>query len=1291
MMNVTNRHPIRLHLRPAAAVVSLAFASPGWAAAPAPDALPTGGNVTAGSATISQSGNRMDVRQTSQRAIVEWQSFDVGRDAHVNFDQPNASAVTLNRVLAGEASQIFGKLTANGQLFIVNPSGVVFGAGSRVDVGGLVASSLDIKDDDFLAGRHVFAGTGGRVINQGTITAADGGYVALLAPEVRNEGVIVAKLGSVAFGAGKKLALDFDGTGLLSLAVEEGAVNALAENRHLVQADGGQVLMSAKAADELAGGVINNSGTIRARTLENRNGVIKLIGDMERGRVELAGTLDASAPDSGNGGFVETSAAKVSIAPDAHVTTAAANGKTGTWLIDPNDYTIGTGGDITGTQLGSNLGSNNVTILSSQGGTAGNGDIFVNDAVSWTSANTLTLSAVRNIAVNQNLASTGGGSVVLRADSAGSGTGAVSFGAGKTVSLTGGSGGKTVDIYYNPNAYTTPTDYSGNVAAGTLTAWMLVNDVNQLQAMNTNLSGNYALGKNIDASATAGWNPNGSGGYYGFVPVGNNVTKFTGAFDGLGHAIDGLTVNRPGDTYVGLFGMSQGVVRNVGMTSCDITGDWIIGGLIGENHTGTISNVYVTGRVRSNAGRHAGGLVGANDPLGTVSNSYSTATVNGYLFVGGLVGSNSGTVSSAYSTGAVSGSGLVGGLVGYTSGGTISNSYAIGSATGSGGGTTGVGGLVGYNSGGGTVSKSYATGAVSGPHASDGVGGLVGFNANGSIANNSFWNTETSGQPTSAGGTGLTTAQMMTGANFTSATAANGNVNPNWDFANIWRIVEGQSYPALRALVQPLTVTTNATTTYAGTGWAGAGAAFSYSIPGTGSLVFGTPTYGGSAAGAVNAGSYTISTSNLASAQFDLSYANGTLTINKAPLTVTASNASKTYDGNAYSGGSGVAYSGFVNGETAAALGGTLAYGGNSQGATNAGSYTITPSGLTSGNYTITFSNGTLTVSKAPLTVTANDASKTYDGNAYAGGNSVAYSGFVNGETTAALGGTLTFGGNAQGAINAGSYALAPSGLTSGNYSLTYVNGALTIGKKTVTATPTAANKSYDGTTAATITGYGFAGLVGTETLGGTETSATFDTKDAANGKTVTVTGIALTDGANGGLASNYSLASTTATTTADIAKASLTVTANAASKTYDGNAYSGGNGVSYSGFVNGETATVLGGTLAYGGTSQGATTVGTYTITPSGLTSGNYSLSYSNGSLSISARPATDTSVSESRTKASSVAGAVVRLNQPAASSIASGAPPQLPNIPASGQVSLMALPFIEANAGFLALPGER
>ena len=191
-----------------------------------------------------------------------------------------------------------------------------------------------------------------------------------------------------------------------------------------------------------------------------------------------------------------------------------------------------------------------------------------------------------------------------------------------------------------------------------------------------NLAGNYALGANINATATSGWN---SGD--GFSPIGNITTNFTGAFDGLGHTISGLTIKRPLTNYVGLFGYigSGAKVSNVGMAGGSVNGRNFVGGLAGYNK-GPVTNSYATGSV-TGSGDYVGGLVGCKYS-GTITDSYATGNVEGNSDVGGLVGYNKGRVTNAYATGNVTGIGdYVGGLAGYNNG-TIADSYASGSVNG---------------------------------------------------------------------------------------------------------------------------------------------------------------------------------------------------------------------------------------------------------------------------------------------------------------------------------------------------------------------------------------------------------------------------------------------------------------------------------------------------------------------------------------------------------------------------------------------------------------------------------
>jgi len=304
---------------------------------PFAQAGPTGGQVSAGSCSIAQAGLNTTITQTSQNLAIIWQGFNIAANESVRFNQPNTSSIVLNRVIGQDPSQILGSLSANGQVFVINPNGVLFGANAQVNVGGLVATTLNLSDADLLAGRYVFDSSSrsvdGAVVNKGSLTAAQGGYIALLAPEVRNEGVISATLGTALLAAGNKVTLNLNSGSLLGYSIDQGAINALADNKQLIQADGGQVFMSAKAADALSTAVVNNTGILQARTVQNVAGVIKLVGDMDHGTVNVDGTLDASAPSTGNGGFIETSAAHVKAADSARVTTLAANGLNGTLTI----------------------------------------------------------------------------------------------------------------------------------------------------------------------------------------------------------------------------------------------------------------------------------------------------------------------------------------------------------------------------------------------------------------------------------------------------------------------------------------------------------------------------------------------------------------------------------------------------------------------------------------------------------------------------------------------------------------------------------------------------------------------------------------------------------------------------------------------------------------------------------------------------------------------------------------------------------------------------------------------
>jgi filamentous hemagglutinin family protein len=378
--------------------------------------LPTGGVIRNGQGSISQAGDVTTIQQNSANLVINWLTFNIGANQTVQFVQPGSRSVALNRVIGPDPSVILGHLTSNGQVFLLNPNGILFGNGASVNVGGLVASTLGLSDTNFLAGRYQFANPGaGAVVNRGAITA-NGGYVALMGRNVSNQGAISARLGTVALAAGEAITLDVAGDGLLNVSVPRGAMHALVENGGLIQADGGRVLLTAQSAGRLLDTVVNNTGVIQAHTIADHAGTILLLGDMHGGSVNVAGVLDASAPDGGNGGFIETSAAHVNVDAGARISTAAPSGRTGHWLIDPQDFTIGSsaGDNISGSTLSAQLVTNNITITTAGVGTQA-GDIIVNDAVSWSASGaptTLTLNADRNVEINAPITATNGNLVV---------------------------------------------------------------------------------------------------------------------------------------------------------------------------------------------------------------------------------------------------------------------------------------------------------------------------------------------------------------------------------------------------------------------------------------------------------------------------------------------------------------------------------------------------------------------------------------------------------------------------------------------------------------------------------------------------------------------------------------------------------------------------------------------------------------------------------------------------------------------------------------------------------------
>ena len=581
-------------------------------------AAPVGGQVVGGNGTISANGAVTTINQATDRMAIDWQSFDIAKNETVNFNQPSSSSVALNRILGNNASAIYGHLNATGQVYLANPNGVLFAPGSEINVAGLIATTAHVDPQAFMRTGNI--GTAERnaaIDSQGSIFA-NGGLVEIKGATAINVGGII-KATNIAVSATDNVAI---------------------------------------------------SGTLEANF-----GTVTIVADKDRGTLAVSG-----ARISAIAGSVETSGSKISGLDSAQVDTHGGN-----WLIDPTDFNIGgASSDMSGVVLGNNLNSNNITILSSQGKAGSNGDINVLDAINWTADTNLTLSAYNNINVNAGISNAASKKVVvsLRADNTGIGyTNALANNGGK-VTLSGTAanvslllaGTTEVDVYTNPSSYGSG-DSSGLISRTTSAKRNVYYLVNQLGNASDNASSHslagiannsvlwsnsYALGRDIDATATSGWNVK-SGIANGFIPIGNSATMFSGNFDGLGNTISNLFIHQEG-TYttlnIGLFGKSAtgraGIISNLTLNNANISGKSNqrvnIGGILGYGDYEILRNDAVINSNISAAVAAAGGVYGTVNiggiagsgqfDGGLVRKTSITATEDsGAIFAGGAVGS----------------------------------------------------------------------------------------------------------------------------------------------------------------------------------------------------------------------------------------------------------------------------------------------------------------------------------------------------------------------------------------------------------------------------------------------------------------------------------------------------------------------------------------------------------------------------------------------------------------------------------------------------------------------------
>ena len=911
-------------------------------------AAPQGGKVVGGSAHIHQSGATTTINQSSNRAVINWNSFDIGKNETVRHNMPSANSAGLHRVVGGGgASQIMGQLQSNGNVYLVNPAGVVIHKGARIDANSFTATSRDISNDNFMKGNMVFDKPGrpdAEVINQGTISVKENGLAALVAPTVRNDGVIAGKLAKVALASGDSTwKLDMHGDDLITFTVDEKDVDTLhavdgtplagVENSGSIKAEGGVVVLTAAQLDGIVGSVVNsgevsaasaelkggkivfkgagsgvdivNTGTVDASSAVadggsvrmdtdgkvRSSGLIAATGGQKGGKVVVTGkdvaltgkakidvsgnkgggtalvggnalgkgpernaqttkvekdaTIVADArtkgdggqvvvwsdektnfdgtitarggSDGGNGGKVETSGKSLKVGDSARVDTRASKGIHGQWLLDPMDFVIAaSGGDMSGSELSAMLEKTNIEIKVTDDGSIGNGDIFVNDNITWSASTNLKFQSLRDIWVNSEIKTSGNNSELC-------------FNAQRDIILNNNIyiNGNNSSLIIEPNMGEYKI-YAGRVIMSGESPYLsiyrntykVIQSAQELMDIPFGIYSYYALGKDIDFRQE---NIDGNIHPIGYSNNINSADVFS-EFDGLGNSIINFNLQTkdyaPGFTQEGdttyLSGCASPFCNFRQISNLTIKNAYIkvnkgfpvvFASLLTASNSGIIKNVHVDGIIDlEDASIHTAGLSAIN--YGEIINSSSSSKItlsakNNYSTnLGGIVATNLGKIKSSscyadidlgwYNSSSSAHTNAIGGFVG-EAGGEIYDSYAIGSIKGYTQGYPGA--FVGELSG--KIYNSYSAMKID-SNTSNVCGGFAGLvYSSDTIISNCYWDHSIcdldKGIYIMVWGEkdfdiiSLSTEQMHKQSSF-----------KGWDFNNIWIIDEGSSYPLLR-------------------------------------------------------------------------------------------------------------------------------------------------------------------------------------------------------------------------------------------------------------------------------------------------------------------------------------------------------------------------------------------------------------------------------------------------------------------------------------------------------------
>ncbi|MFH1772087.1 MAG: GLUG motif-containing protein [Candidatus Omnitrophota bacterium] len=760
---------------------------------------PEGINVISGSIAINQGSSFYTITASSDKTIIEADSFDINQGQYFVIQLPSQASSFLTRVVGGNPTRINGSLFTNGFFALVNPNGIETGSYACISGNSIILSTRDIDNQDFLDGNLIFKKLSDDqidklLLNKGSIFVRQGGFGALIAGAVENQGKIYASLSKVIFASGDAVKLNLSSDGLISVAIDEPTAQTILDvngnritdqikNTGTIQSDGGQVILSAQSLPDIFNKAINLEGTTQANRIElSANGDIVSFGTVKANTLNEKG---ASFNIAGSYAVAKTTAEN----DDGAVVIGKPNETTNYQglIQDPQDIIVTNDAkifltfntifhadsDTNGSGLftmmpGSNINLNNFSL-----------DIYASED-----------SILRDIFGTQSL--------TLHESKSGSNP---TYYTGYTYDIPS----FTLD---NAGLY----KFTGNGGDGSSENPFKIKTLKDLQSIALYLDKNYELANDIDASKTSLWN-----GGKGFKTIdGLSEEGFVGSLNGDGNIISNLYIHD--FAYNGynhsLFISIKGAVLNLGLEKIDVfvSGSGSALAIINE---GTIENCYATGAVASEGG---GGLVSTN--WGTIRNSYAAVELSvsdedhlGGAF-GGLVAENWGTIENSYATGNVfGGSENVGGLVGAHNSGIITNCYATGDVTG----YDYVGGLVGMNSS--VIKNSYATGNIEGIIIEEehnyrlggrGIGGLVGVSWFGSITN-SYATGNVTGYEDVGGLAGLSNNPgIITNSYFTDANHDNGagtlitqeqlnqkETFQNWSFAPsegyIWKIDEGSA------------------------------------------------------------------------------------------------------------------------------------------------------------------------------------------------------------------------------------------------------------------------------------------------------------------------------------------------------------------------------------------------------------------------------------------------------------------------------------------------------------------